>query len=362
MALSFHAGAEAFLAVVVMVVVALLQPINVVEAIIEKSGGCDYFQGSWVFDVSYPLYDTNKCPFIEKEFNCQKNGRPDKLYQKYKWKPSDCNLPRFDGQDFLKRNKGKKIMFVGDSLSLNQWQSLTCMLYTSVPNAKYTDVRRESLSIFTFTEYNVSVMFFRYAFLVDIVAEKIGRVLKLDSIEGSKIWQGADTLIFNSWHWWLHTGRKQPWDFIQEGNKYYKDMDRLVAYEKGLSTWAKWIDSNVDPKRTNVFFQGVSPDHTNGNDWNEPQENCGTQKQPVSGSRYPGGPHPAEIVVKKVLSRMVKPVCLLDVTLLSQLRKDGHPSVYGYGGHLDMDCSHWCLAGVPDTWNQILYAAVLSQH
>ncbi|XP_043688380.1 protein trichome birefringence-like 43 [Telopea speciosissima] len=354
-------GAEAFLLQVLVVVVSLhQQPLNV-KGVTEKSG-CDYFQGNWVYDNSYPLYDTSKCAFIEKEFNCQKNGRPDKLYLKYKWKPSGCDLPRFDGQDFLRRNKGKKIMFVGDSLSLNQWQSLTCMLYTSVPHTAYTDVRRESLSIFTFTEYNVSLMLFRYAFLVDIVAEKIGRVLKLDSIQGSKIWQGADTLIFNSWHWWLHTGRKQPWDYIQEGNKYYKDMDRLAAYEKGLSTWAKWVDSNVDPSRTRVFFQGVSPDHMNGSDWNEPQaKNCQAQKQPVFGSRYSGGPHPAEIKVRNVLSRMVKPVYLLDVTMLSQLRKDGHPSVYGSGGHLDMDCSHWCLAGVPDTWNQILYAT-LSQH
>lgn len=36
---------------------------------------------------------------------------------------------RFNGEEFLVRNKGKKIMFVGDSLSSNQWQSLVCMLY-----------------------------------------------------------------------------------------------------------------------------------------------------------------------------------------------------------------------------------------
>ncbi|KAM7498583.1 hypothetical protein LguiA_022997 [Lonicera macranthoides] len=31
-------------------------------------------------------------------------------------------LPRgFDGVDFLRRYRGKRIMFVGDSLSLNQW-------------------------------------------------------------------------------------------------------------------------------------------------------------------------------------------------------------------------------------------------
>ena len=58
--------------------------------------------------------------------------------------------------------------------------------------------------------YNVKVMFSRNAFLVDIVSTPNGAVLKLDSIESGKIWKDIDVLVFNTWHWWLHTGRKQP--------------------------------------------------------------------------------------------------------------------------------------------------------
>ncbi|MCD7468970.1 hypothetical protein HAX54_007539 [Datura stramonium] len=48
------------------------------------------------------------------------------------------------------------------------------------------------------------------------------------------------------------------------------------------------------------------------------------------------------------------------------MRKDAHPSIYS--GALtseqranpdhSADCSHWCLAGLPDTWNQLFYTAL----
>ena len=38
-----------------------------------------------------------------------------------------------------------------------------------------------------------------YQFLVDIDKEKIGRVLKLDSIKGHA-WKNIDVLVFDSWH------------------------------------------------------------------------------------------------------------------------------------------------------------------
>ncbi|KAI3879777.1 hypothetical protein MKX03_000396 [Papaver bracteatum] len=325
-----------------------------------ESSVCNLYEGTWVHDTSYPLYNASNCPFVEREFNCIHNGRPDKLYLQYRWKPAGCETPRFDGHEFLTRFKGKKFMFVGDSLSLNQWQSLTCMLHSAVPKAQYTLTRAGGLSTFKFLEYDLSIMFSRNAFLVDIVGEKIGRVLKLYSIEGGKLWSGVDTLIFNTWHWWLHVGRKQPWDVIQEGTKIYKDMDRLVAFRKALSTWAKWVNTHVDPRKTQVFFQGISPDHSNSTDWGDASgKNCFEEKKPLFGSIYPIGEHPAQMVLKDVLNLEAKTVKLLDVTFLSQLRKDAHPSVYGIGGHRASDCSHWCLAGVPDTWNQLLYASLV---
>ena len=39
------------------------------------------------------------------------------------------------------------------------------------------------------------------------------------------------------------------------------EVDRPVAYKEVLKTWAKWVDRNIDPNRTTVFFMGMSPNH-----------------------------------------------------------------------------------------------------
>lgn len=92
----------AFLAALSFVVLVLVaSTINVDGKIAVLQKGCDIFQGNWVFDNSYPLYHSSQCSFMQSEFDCDKNGRPDKDYMKYKWKPTRCNLPRYFSSYFI---------------------------------------------------------------------------------------------------------------------------------------------------------------------------------------------------------------------------------------------------------------------
>ncbi|XP_068303884.1 protein trichome birefringence-like 39 [Pyrus communis] len=324
------------------------------------AGKCNWFRGTWVYDASAkPSYYSSTCPFLDPQFDCLKYGRRDTAFLKYRWQPFSCALPRFNGLYFLEKWRGKKIMFVGDSMSFNHWVSLTCMLHAWVPNSRTSYVKTNSLSAVTFQDYGVQILLYRTPYLVDLVNENVGRVLKLDSITNGNAWRGMDMLIFDTWHWWTHTGRTQPWDYLEERGKLYNDMNRLVAFYKGMTTWGRWVDQNVDPSKTKVFFQGISPTHYEGKEWNQPTRSCASETQPFFEKKYPAGVPLSWVVVNKVLARIKKPVYLLDITLLSQIRKDAHPSKYS-GHHGGTDCSHWCLPGLPDTWNQLLYAALFA--
>lgn len=329
---------------------------------------CNFYSGSWVYDDTYPLYKYTDCPLIDDQFNCQMYGRPDSDYLKYRWKPATCDLLSFNGLDFLLKMRGKTILFVGDSLGRNQWQSLICMISAAVPHSPTQKHIADPLSTFKFLEYGVSVSFHRTPYLVDIQAIQGKRVLQLDVItDNSNAWKSVDILSFNSGHWWVHNGEQQGWDYMESDGAVYQDMDRLVAFERGMRTWAHWVDANIDPMKTTVFFQGISPTHYNPGEWKTvaASRNCYGETSPIPGSSYPG-PYPNQMkVVQNVVRDMVTPTHLLDITTLSQLRKDGHPSTYGANLTPQQredprlaDCSHWCLPGLPDTWNQLLYTSM----
>lgn len=73
------------------------------------------------------------------------------------------------------------------------------------------------------------------------------------------------------------------------------------------------------------------------------------------------------VLISNVIKEMDygnRKIQFLNITYLTEFRKDGHPSMNrepGTPALAPQDCSHWCLPGVPDTWNELLYAHLLSK-
>lgn len=166
-----------------------------------------------------------------------------------------------------------------------------------------------------------------------------------------------------------------------------------TAYKKAMETIVKWIETELNLTKTQVFFRTFAPVHfrfisnsitrnpkaysqhvfTNicrGGVWNT-GGHCHLETLPdISSSLVP----PETWEKLNTLSTLVSsPLSLnsltsglqvLNITDMSARRKDGHSSVYYVSPPAPLhrqDCSHWCLPGVPDTWNELMYAFLMKR-
>ncbi|KAL3533953.1 hypothetical protein ACH5RR_007474 [Cinchona calisaya] len=350
------------------------------DELVKSLVNCDLFDGNWIRDESYPLYKPGSCSLIDEQFNCFLNGRPDTNYQKLKWKPKGCTLPRLDGGHMLELLRGKRLVFVGDSLNRNMWESLICILRNSVKDQRKVyeasgglQFRTEVFYSFVFEDYKLTVEFFVSPFLVREweFEDKNGtkkETLRLDLMgECADKYKTADIIIFNTGHWWTHDKTSQGKDYYQEGSHVYKELNVLEAFRKALTTWARWIDASINPSKGLVFFRGYSASHFSGGQWNSGGA-CDPETEPIKNEKYLSNYPPMLTVLEKIFKNMKTQVSYLNITRMSDYRKDAHPSIYRKKYLSDeerrtafmlQDCSHWCLPGVPDIWNEILYAQIL---
>ncbi|XP_008791066.2 protein trichome birefringence-like 4 [Phoenix dactylifera] len=338
---------------------------------------CDLFDGRWVADDLSPNYSPGTCPFIDNAFDCFGNGRADLNYMKLRWQPKGCRIPRLEGKRMLELLRGKRLVFAGDSLNRNMWESLVCILRNSLRDkrrvfeiAGRTEFRTNNSYAVRFIDYNCSIEFFRSPFLVQPWArvDAKGRrreTLRLDLIEeSSSKFEDADVIVFNSGHWWTHEKTSKGKNYYEEDGHVYPQLRAAEAYGKAMRTWARWIDTHIDSKRTRVFFRGYSSSHFSGGRRWSSGGTCDGETLPITNDKHLAK-YPALMqILGSVIKEMRTPVLYLNITRMTDYRKDAHPSVYRQPAAQRkpgavQDCSHWCLPGVPDAWNELLYAMLL---
>ncbi|KAI5415298.1 variant 2, Protein trichome birefringence-like 16 [Lathyrus oleraceus] len=344
-----------------------------------ENNACNYAKGKWVPDNKRPLYSGFGCKqWLSPMWACRMMQRTDFAYEQLRWQPKDCEMEEFEGSKFLRRMQNKTLAFVGDSLGRQQYQSMMCMVSGGVEMNDVEDVGKEYGLIvaggsarpngwaYRFSSTNTTILYYWSASLCDVEPIDVNNpntdyAMHLDRPPAflRQFLHKFDVLVLNTGHHWnrgkLNANR---WVMHVGGVPNTDRKLALIWAAKNLTirSVVSWVDSQL-PKHPGlkVFFRTISPRHFFGGEWNT-GGSCDNTKPMSVGKEILEEESSDPVVASAVKGTRVK---LLDITGPSQLRDEGHISRYSLTAKPGMqDCLHWCLPGVPDTWNEILFAQI----
>ncbi|KAI3731168.1 hypothetical protein L1987_62352 [Smallanthus sonchifolius] len=125
------------------------------------------------------------------------------------------------------------MMYVGDSLNRGQYVSLVCLLHSLIPDHAKSMETFGSLTVFTAKDYNATIEFYWAPFLLEQTPTMRWFIAYL--IE----WHGS----------------------FDDEVKEIVQVSTEDAYRMGMKSMLKWVEKNMNPERTRVFFTGMSPSH-----------------------------------------------------------------------------------------------------
>ncbi|KAI7742797.1 hypothetical protein M8C21_028422 [Ambrosia artemisiifolia] len=342
-----------------------------------KNRSCNFAKGKWVRDDSRPLYSGFGCKqWLSGMWACRLTQRTDFAFEKLRWQPKDCQIDDFSGPKFLKRMQDKTLAFIGDSLGRQQFQSLMCMITGGKERHDVKDVGKEYGLVkkrgsvrpdgwaYRFPATNTTVLYYWSASLcnlqpLDPKNKSTYIAMHLDRPPAflQRYINRFNVVVLNTGHHW-NKGKLDAnrWIMYVGGkpNTDRKIADTANAKKLTIYSIVKWVNGQL-PKYPGLkaFYRSISPRHFFNGDWNS----GGTCDSTIPGA--------LEVLKNEssdsVASAAVKgtDVKLLDITALSEVREEGHISRYTIRPTPGMqDCLHWCLPGIPDTWNELLFAQI----
>ncbi|KAF8012793.1 hypothetical protein BT93_I0829 [Corymbia citriodora subsp. variegata] len=350
---------------------------------------CDVFRGKWVPYPNGAYYTNVTCPLIIDQHNCLKFGRPDTEFLNWRWKPDECELPRFHAGQFLEMARGKSLAFVGDSVGRNQMQSLLCLL----AKVEFPEDISHEYSIDTtyfkrwyFPGHEFTVATFWAPYLVksrdaDLGGHTFNSIMSIYLDKPEPSWAteitNFDFVVISAGQWFF-----RPLMFYEKGEivgccscegskNNITDLTRFYGYRMAFRTAFRELLSQKAYKGM-TFLRTFSPAHFENGKWNT-GGSCARTRPFTSGEANLEGDDLEFYLTQVEEFRAAQregikrglTFRLLDTTEAMIQRPDGHPN--HFGGRLLLknvtmaDCVHWCVPGAIDLWNEFLFHVMRSE-
>eukprot|EP00850_Spirogloea_muscicola_P015950 SM000126S26326 [mRNA] locus=s126:198035:200532:+ [translate_table: standard] len=340
---------------------------------------CDLLTGKWVVDPARPVYNSS-CPFIDPSLNCVANGRPDRDFERYSWRPHGCTLPRFDPLAFLQLARNKTIAIVGDSIAKwNLYTSIMCQIHQVATTVKTKNkLPISKVKDYTVPAFGVRVICIFAQFLVSAatsdtkVYTNLGDLYPteqkfiVDVKKPSSTWSTYldifDILVLESGWWWQ--GERV---FVDSSSTLIPGATYQSAYRTALKTVRDYVQE--ESKWSGIpFLMTVPADHPFSPFRAPPGSTCGALG-PINDKKV------RLLASQTQALRDYLPVessvfedssfRILDTAYQSAYRPDGHPGIWSVAGGVSStnasDCLHYCTPGVPDIWVDMFLALLLRE-
>eukprot|EP00850_Spirogloea_muscicola_P013392 SM000090S24354 [mRNA] locus=s90:545822:548138:- [translate_table: standard] len=334
------------------------------------------------------------------------------------WEPAACRLDRFSASTFLARMRGRRLAFVGDRVVGNQFDSFVCMLADAeTPERIQTedsgsrDDGADGAHItYRFYRSNVTIAHFHSTFLVKVdtavdvnvtecrlnhanasaaaaaslsaspttslsaPADSLGGAAvavepaleeacypnRLSIDEPDPVWateaHNFDALVLGSGGEWREEALESQGLAIhaagvRQVNMSLEGVSGEWAYPRAMAAVASWL-SNPANFAGIAVFRSFSPRHQH--------KECAGQSLLTRDAavRLSQGGEAYAFNMATATALAGSRLRYLNITLMSLERGEGHPWMSS-PLHPKPDCTHWCLPGVPDSWNEALAALLL---
>ncbi|KAI8372281.1 GDSL/SGNH-like acyl-esterase family found in Pmr5 and Cas1p-domain-containing protein [Choanephora cucurbitarum] len=276
----------------------------------------------------------------------------------YRWQPDSCDMLEMNPERLANHFVSHPILFVGDSITQLQYESLSCLLGKHLPNRHPTGGSLNGGN----SKIRVNQLAPKDRETAAIAYIRSDYLLRLDDLKVISPFEPVGVQLGSGENYpWVHALSEFDYVVINTGPHWHPNLhwgpdaseeELLDAFKRAMTNVLDYLKEHVKPHQK-VWIRTTPYGHARCSRFKEPQPN------PLAPSGQTGEYEwhlfdRFDQIWKGLLTSVEDDgrFGMFDIAGLSNQRGDAHSKP-------DVDCLHTCIPGPVDEWNRLLYHEVM---